>query len=1265
MPTPAQVTGSWTRRSASCGVHVQPQWRTNATQLPGFDMRSNELEAAHSVAEEQPTKLSLVGIGASAGGIQALREFFAEVPERTGLVYVVVMHLAPDRVSNLAEVLQVKLALPVQQVQGRLRMEPDHVYVIPPGRSLQVADGYLDLADFSAPRGRRAPIDVFFRTMAEASGNTVGVLLSGSGMDGVVGLAAIKERGGVIMAQDPGEAEYDTMPRAAIATGLVDFILPARRLGAKVVELGSSRSPWLSLVRGDSQATSGDELRRLLGHLRARTGHDLTGFRQDLLLRRVARRMHVNQIDNLAGYLEHVRSSDRESQALLDDLLVSVTCFFRDQDSFEALGRSIIPGLFEGRTGEDTLRIWVAGCATGEEAYSVAMLLHEHASLLQDPPRIQLFATDLNSRSIAFAREGRYPSAIAADVSPDRLGRFFTADGPYCRVRSELRDAVLFAPHDLLHDPPYSRMDLILCRNLLGSLEPGMQKRVLRLFSYATREDGYLFLGRDETADSAEAFFVLTDGEHSFYRRTSRAVRAAEPLTRSATQAPPMASGGSRARLQTARVVTEATAREEADEALHLQAAARHTPPSVLVDGTQRILHVTDSAQRYLHFPAGTPTPEVLRVARPELRQALRTGLEQASVRHEASCPAPLELRIDGARRLVQLHISPADVQGASGALIVFLESAAPDAMAPTIDSDLELEHTYSELADLRDALREVVAESDTRFEELQASNEELQSINEEYKATLDQLETSQEELQSVNEELRSVNDELSAKVREVSRTSSDLVNLMAATDIGTLFLDRQLRIRRFTPALSRIFNIMAVDEGRPAAHVTHNLEYDELLTDCEAVLQTLRPLAREVCDGDGHHYLMRITVYRTEDDAVAGVVITFTDISASRRAQAELRRREQLFRVLVDATAQIVWSADATGVITEDSPSWRAFTGQAEHDWLGDGWLDMVHPDDREAASACWESALTAGTAATGGFRLFHQLSGKWRDMEVRAVPVAGPDGRVLSWVGMNTDVTEARAAQQALVRAKQEAEASNTAKSQFLSVLSHELRTPLTAVIGSADLLGSGALGELTEAQQLQLRRMKASSWHLVAIIDEMLAYTRSEAGKDSLHLDSVNAAAVARDVAAMLEMQAAERGVELQLQGAEQPSMLFTDAGKLRQIIANLIGNAVKFTRDGSVRIDVSAQGDDLLLAVTDTGIGIDARQLEKIFDPFYQVDSSNTRTAGGTGLGLAVSRRLARVLGGDIEVTSTPGEGSTFSLRVPRQPSDPTRTLIRGR
>jgi two-component system, chemotaxis family, CheB/CheR fusion protein len=1195
--------------------------------------------------------------------MQALREFFAEVPERTGLVYVVVMHLAPDRVSDLAEVLQVKVALPVRQVKGRLRMEPDHVYVIPPGRSLQVADGYLDLADFNAPRGRRAPIDVFFRTMAEASGHTVGVLLSGSGMDGVVGLAAIKERGGVIMAQDPGEAEYDTMPRAAIATGLVDFVLPARRLGAKVVELGSSRSPWLSLVRGDSQATSGDELRRLLGHLRARTGHDLTGFRQDLLQRRVARRMHVNQIDSLADYLEHVRSSDPESQALLNDLLVSVTCFFRDHDSFDALGRRIIPGLFEGRTKEDTLRIWVAGCATGEEAYSVAMLLHEHSSLRQAPPRMQLFATDLNSRSIAFAREGRYPSAMAADVSPERLRRFFTTDGPYCRVRSELRDAVLFAPHDLLHDPPYSRMDLIVCRNLLGSLEPVMQNRVLRLFSYASREDGTLFLGRDETAAGADGVFVLTDGEHGFYRRTSRALRAAEPLTRSATQARFTSGASARTPLRDARSATEATAREEADAVLHLQAAARHAPPSVLVDGTQHIIHVSDSAQRYLHFPAGTPTPEVLRVARPELRQALRTGLQQASMRHEASCTAPLELLIDGARRVVQLHISPADVEGASGALIVFLESAAPDGMVPAGEPSLELAHTYSELADLRDTLREVVAESDTRFEELQASNEELQSINEEYKSTLDQLETSREELQSVNEELRSVNDELNAKVREVSRTSSDLENLMAATDIGTLFLDRQLRIRRFTPALSRIFNIMAVDEGRPAAHVTHNLEYDELLSDCEAVLQTLRPLAREVCDGEGHHYLMRITVYRTESDAVAGVVITFTDISASRRAQGEVRRREQLFRVLVDATAQIVWSADATGAITEDSPSWRAFTGQSEHDWLGDGWLDMVHPDDREGASACWAATLLAGTASAGGFRLFHHASGEWRDMEVRAVPVAGPDGGVVSWVGMNTDVTEARAAERALVRARQEAEASSQAKSQFLSVLSHELRTPMTAVISSADLLDSGALGELTEAQRLQLRRMKACSWHLVAIIDEILAYTRSEAGKDSLHLDSVDAAAVAGDVTAMLETQAAERGVELQLRGAEQPSMLFTDAGKLRQIVTNLIGNAVKFTLAGSVRIDVSAHGDDLLLVVADTGIGIEDEQLEKIFEPFYQVDSSNTRTAGGTGLGLAVSRRLARVLGGDIEVTSSPG-GSTFSLRLPRRPGDPTRTLIRG-
>ncbi len=838
----------------------------------------------------------IVGIGASAGGLKAFQEFFSALPARPGMAFVLVQHLSPDHESALAELVQSKTEMIVTQVADHPDVEADRVYVIPPGKHLEIEDGHLQLVEARRDRGRPAAVDHFFRTLAADQGpRAVCVVLSGTGSDGSLGLKNVKERGGLTMAQTPADAEYDGMPQSAINTGLVDLEGTAEALAHQLVGIRASddrvllpQTPDAALPENDHQA-----LQAIFAHLRERTAHDFSDYKRTTILRRLARRLQVTRQPDLPAYAAYLRSTPEEIQALLRDFLISVTQFFRDDKAFEVLETETIPALFDGKTANDQVRVWVAGCATGEEAYSIAMLLCEHRERLDHPPDLQIFATDIDERALERAREGLYTDADAADVSPERLRRFFDSEGGGVRVKSELRQIVLFARHNLLADPPFSRLDLIACRNVLIYFNRPVQERVFATFHYSLRSDGFLFLGAAEGPSLISKGFTPSDKPARIYAR--RDVGGRPPIMA-------LGRGDGFQGAPPARPDPSDPPREGLVERYREWTVEQYAPPRLLVDEHYDITHVFGDAGEYLVDREGPVTQNVVDKVLRAFRFDLRAALFRAFSAGESTDTRFQRITIGGKDRITRLHVGRAGGAALQDGLaeVVFIE-LDPTTVA-ALGSGLELKgeplsdgvaaHLEEELRQTRRRLQLTVEESETSTEELKASNEELQSINEELQSTTEELETSKEELQSTNEELQTVNQELKNKVEELVRSNSDLQNLIASTDIATVFLDRALQLKRYTPRAADLFHVRPGDMGRPFDHIVHRLQHESLSETARRVLDTLVQEEIDVESEDGRWYSARVNPYRTTDDRIDGIVLTFVDVTELHDAVAVASRR-------------------------------------------------------------------------------------------------------------------------------------------------------------------------------------------------------------------------------------------------------------------------------------------------------------------------------------------------------------------------------------
>ncbi len=1208
----------------------------------------------------------VVGIGASAGGIKALKELFGEIPAEPGMAFVVILHLSQQFESNLAEIIQRETAMSVEQVTETVEVEPNKVYVIPPAKHLEMYDGVIRVKEPERIKGKRVPIDYFFRSLADAYGRrAVSIILSGTGTDGTLGMKHIKGKDGFAIVQDPDDAEYDGMPRSAIETKIADVVMPVSEMPEKLLFVRDSTEKFRLTDGGDGEVAKEiknlELLRDVLTLLRVRTGHDFSNYKRPTLIRRVARHLQIHETDDLKEYLEILRDKPDEVLSLLKNLLINVTNFFRDKEAFNALEKKIIPAIFDRKTSEDQVRIWIAGCSSGEEAYSIAILLQEYAATLPDPPKIQIFASDVDEEAVAEAREGRFTEAVVTDVSPERLRQFFIKEDDTYRIRKSVREMILFAPHNILRDPPFSRLDLISCRNVLIYLNRETQEKILQVFNFALKDSGYLFLGASESADSSVNFFSPVDKKHKIYQcRPSNANWNAPPQL-------PVAG------VWTPRIhelPTETRRNLQSFGELHHRLLEQYAPPSVLVNEEGDILHLSENAGRFLRFVGGKPTANLLKVIHPALLSDVRAALFAARQENKSVEAKNIRVKFNGDEKNVNLTVRPVKLPEAA-ALVIFEETESEPEVKKTAQAisagDQAMESVVrrmeTDLERTKDQLRNTIEQYETSVEELKASNEELQAMNEELRSATEELETGKEELQSVNEELTTVNVELKEKIEEVSHSNSDLQNLMQATDIATIFLDRALQVKRYTPKATEIFNLIPSDIGRPLEHITHRLAPDDFHSDAEEALKNLRVSEREVYSKDQSFFLARFSPYRTVEDKIDGVVLSFIDITKRKKAENALRASEEKFRAFVNATSDTVYimGADWREMRYLEGKKFIPTTKKPREDWTE----EYIPETDKPAVWAAIEKAIETKSV----FELEHRvirLDGTIGWTFSRAVPILSETGGIIEWLGTASDITERKRAEEELQNYKSQLEKKVEERTAELAQANRDLKAE-NEQRRLVEKERVALLEQLVTTQEDERRRIARDmhdhfGQHLTALrlnletlrkicgdnekiceqVDETQAIAKTLDSDISFFIwelrpNVLDDLGFKNAVESFVQKWSVHFSIPAEVHtGAFEEKRVSDDAEiNLYRILQEALNNVYKHAKAKNVSVLLEQRDRSVVLIIEDDGRGFESEK------------TLNRRK----GLGLIGMRERAALVGGNLQIESSKGKGTTIFVRVP--------------
>ncbi|MEG4209763.1 chemotaxis protein CheB [Microcoleus sp. S13_B4] len=1224
---------------------------------------------SQQLAAESDAAFPIVGIAASAGGLEAFTELLSHLPIDTGMAFVLIQHLDPAQKSLLSEILARTTQMPVNEVKDGIAVEPNQVYVIPPNTKMVLSKGVLQLFPREKIYGKYMPGDAFFTSLAIDRGHkAIAVVLSGGDGDGSLGLKAIKAAGGMTFAQCQSTAKFDSMPTTAVATGNVDFVLPPEKIAEELTNY--SRNPLLTspllLNKVEELPELGDALPTIFALLKLNTGVDFSHYKPTTIARRIQRRMVLYKLDSLDDYAEYLRHNSAEVTALYEEILIHVTSFFRDPEAFEKLKELVFPTITQNKSAEAPIRIWVAGCSTGEEVYSIAICFLEFLGAQIIAPPIQIFATDISEQAIGKARSGVYSENQMVDVSPERRTRFFIpeAAGSY-RITKAVRELCVFARQDLGSDPPFSNLDLVSCRNVLIYLAESLQKKVMPIFHYSLNPTGFLLLGTSETTGKFSSLFTSVDKKCKIYAKKLSATRPTFSFTRSSY---PVAKA--RERQEVNENFTKSFDLQRETDQLILN---RYAPAGVVVNEPMNILQVRGDINPYLRLAFGTPDLNLLTMAREGLLGELRTAIYQARTENVMVRKEGVSVESGGRSSIVNFEVIPFQPLTVEGRyFLVLFEEPSPTVLnLSTLTSESfepgdlarEIERLTQALATANQQkivaqaqLQAVIQEHESLNQDLKIANEEILSSNEELQSTNEELETAKEEIQATNEELTTTNDELRSRNIEQSLVNNDLTNLLASINIPILMLTNDLLIRRFTPAAQQLFSLISTDVGRPFSDIRSTLNVPELEQMILEVIDTLQTKEQEVETGAGYWYNLRIRPYRTTENKIDGVVMVLIDIDALKRSATTLENARNYAETIVETVQTPLVVLDANFRVNKAN---RAFyetfrvssseTAQSSLFELGNGqwnipqlrWiLEDILVSDVQLQNFEWN-------------HLFEQIGQK--TMLLNACKLEREDQALMILLSIE-DITERKQFEtqrsQLLEQeqfARQQAETANRAKDEFLANLSHELRNPLTPILGWAQILRSGVLKEAAANRALEVIERSARTQS--QLIEDILDISRITNGKLALNTNLIDLVLVVE--AALDGVQLSAEAKNIQLVSQLSPATVLGDADRLQQVVWNLLSNAIKFTpAGGRVEVTLSAIENHAQLQVSDTGKGIWADSLPYIFDRFHQGDSSSTKRNQGLGLGLSIVRHLVELHGGTVEADS-PGEeqGTTMTVRLP--------------
>ena len=1186
----------------------------------------------------------IIAIGASAGGLEALKSFFDNISETDKNAYVVIQHLSPDYKSMMRELLRKNTNLPIVEITDSLKLQQGHIYLIPPVNNLVLEGGKLHLVDKPKDHSLNLPIDKFFESLAKyRKEKAIGVILSGTGSDGTRGVRAIKENDGMIMVQDPEEAKFDGMPQSAINTGLVDYVLPVEKMGQELKNFISAPS-ILDFNDGDVSLDE-NQLDRILRFVDEKTGLDFREYKRATLGRRISRRINVCKCESLSDYYTYLQENPEEVDILYREFLIGVTKFFRDETVWEQLKNKVIPELVDSKEDGDVLKVWDVGCSSGEEAYSFAMALNEEVEKQKKKIDIKIFATDISEKHLEIGSGGFYPESIVADVDNDLLLKYFVSKANGYRIVDKLRRMVVFSRHNIIKNPPFSKMDMAVCRNLLIYFQPGIQNKALNMLHYSLVKNGILVLGTSESVYNQKDNFTIINRAAKIYKNLHPSKRLKSDISEP-SQIDKVETRKSLPR-QTSRPNTNPVKVMLKDE-LNNAVMENFGGASVLLDSDYNVLQAIGEFRKYAKMPSVGFSINLLDMLDGNLKYILQTTLKKAQSDNKKVKYPSAVFEDDGKKKAVDIIIKPyteRKLDNDANYVVIFIEKEVFEGDLEKLDKISLTNRTKEYVSSLEEELRYTKEELNTSVEEIETSNEELQAANEELLASNEELQSTNEELQSVNEEINTVNAENLQKVEDLAALNADMNNLLESTQIGTIFLDSNLRIRKFTPAIKAHFKLINTDEGRPIAHFTDSMGKNNLIPRCKRVLQTGKILEKHVITKSGHHYIRRISPYIDSKENIDGVVITFIDISIIQKSREKLIASEQRFKTFYEEDPVLHISVDPkTSIILQCNTTAVEELGyDSKEELIGKLVYDLY---EEEAQIKALKS--NKEFQETGELKNIEQdmlkKSGDTLPVILSATAEKDEEDNIVTIRYTCVDISAQKKAEEKLKQQKAHLERANYDLEQFVSICSHDLQEPLSTIKFGSDVLGKIYAENLDERGQNYLSYIKDASTRLAEQIKGLLEHSRiGRNGEKKL----VNTQELVEVVKYDLGKRIKETKAKIHV--GKLPKLKAYEI-ELRLLFQNLLGNAIKYTpkeRNPEIRISAFKEGKFWVFSIMDNGLGISEEDQKNIFTIFNRVEGSQK---DGTGVGLAHVKKIIELHGGNIWVDSQLGVGSTFYFKI---------------